>query len=198
MKRYDSILLRVFLYGLPVVAVLAFLADRYDWMRADQTAGYANLLNGAFGIMLAFWMGLALYLCVRLVVSESFREKVLVRLTFIRERDEREALLTGRATKAAFLMSLAVLIFLLCLSCLQVSVYRVPADQAIHGKTGMVTLGWGFSLRADSGGQIRKAPVQRQDIFTYTGLPLSSSAVILLLILWQIFSYNYTMRRLIR
>ncbi len=198
MKRRDSILFRFFLYGLPVVAVLALLAQRYDWMSAGPAAGHSNILNNAFGLMFAFWIGLALYLCFRLMVSESFREQVLARITFIRERDERESQLTGKAAKTTFLMSLAILIFLLCLSCLQVSVYRVPGDKAIHGKTGMVTLGLGFNVFEDEGKKNPGLAVQRQNIFSYTGLPISSSAVILLLIVWQILSYNCSMRRLMR
>ncbi|MCE5262529.1 MAG: hypothetical protein LLG97_03225 [Deltaproteobacteria bacterium] len=186
------------MYGLPVVAVLALLANRYDWMSAGPAAGHLNILNNAFGLMFASWMGLALYLCFRLMVSASFRDQVLAKITFIRERDERESQLTGKAAKTTFLMSLAILIFLLCLSCIQVSVYRVPEDKAIHGKTGMVTLGLGFNVFEDEGKKDPYLAVQRQNIFSYTGLPISSSAVILLLIVWQILSYNCSMRRLIR
>ncbi len=197
MKRYDSVLLRVFLWGIPVIAIMAFSAGYGDWKSADP-AGWLNLLNRGFGIILALWMGLALFLSLRLTLSEPLRDAVLTRLTFIRERDEREELLTGRATKATFLMSLAVLILLFGLSVIQVSVYRVPPERAIHGKTGMVTLGAGFSLLDQSERKITGAVVPRRDIFSYAGLPLSSSAVILILIVGQILFYNVSVRRLIR
>lgn len=197
MKRYDSVLLRVFLWGIPAIAILAFLAGYGDWTSADP-AGWQHLLNKGFGIILALWMGLALFLSLRLILSESLRDAVLARLTFIRERDERETILTGRATKATFLMSLAVLILLFGLSVIQVSVYRVPPDRAIHGKTGMVTLGVGFNLFDQAERKIPGAVVPRRDIFSYAGLPLSSSALILILIAGQILFYNISVRRLIR
>jgi hypothetical protein len=44
----------------------------------------------------------------------------------------------------AFLTSLAFLILLFCLSCFQVSIYRLPPEKAVDGKTGIVSLGLGF------------------------------------------------------
>jgi len=143
-------------------------------------------------------MTLSIYLSIRLLVSSSFREKVLAKLTFIRERDEREVLLTGKATKATFLASIAVLIFLFFLSCFQVSIYRVPPEKAVAGKTGFVSLGVGFNLLENPKQTATVDIVQKRDIFSYTGLPVSKTAVILLLILWQITAYNYAMRRMMK
>ena len=132
------------------------------------------------------------------MISGSFRNKVLAKLTCIREGDEREVMLTGKAIKTTFLTSLAILIFLFCLSCFQVSIYRVPPEKAVGGKTGMVTLGLDFSLLEGSKAVDADKTLQKTDIFSYTGLPLSSTAVILLLIIWKIISYNFSMQRLIK
>jgi hypothetical protein len=143
-------------------------------------------------------MMVSLYLSVRLMVSGPFRDQVIAKLTFIRERDEREALLTGKATRTTFLTSIAILILLFCLSCFQLSIYRVPPERAVDGKTGIVSLGVGFSL-LERPKQVRpEDTIQKKDIFSYTGLPVSSTTVILMLIVWQIVSYNYWMRRLIK
>ncbi|MFH1079821.1 MAG: hypothetical protein V1766_06115 [Pseudomonadota bacterium] len=198
MKRFDSMLLKVFLYGLPLVALLAVFSYLYSAGVVSHDTVYARLLNSFAGLVFAMWMTLAIYLSFRLMVSGSFRDQVITRITFIRERDEREALLTGKATKATFLTSLAILIFLFCLSCFQVSIYRVPQDKAIDGKTGIVSLGLGFNL-LEQGKQDRpEDTIQRVNIFSYRGLPVSSTTIILLLIIWQVISYNYSMRRLMK
>ena len=198
MIRFDVMLLKVFLYGLPGVAAFGIFAYSYSAGFVDRGAAGTGLLNASSGLVFALWMVLALYLSVRLILSGPFRDQVMARITFIRERDEREALLTGKATRTTFLMTIALLIFLFGLSCFQVSVYRVPPDKAVDGKTGMITLGLGFSL-LEQGSQDRPAKaVERQDIFTYRGLPLSSASIILLLILWQVVAYNCTMRRLMK
>lgn len=198
MKKLDSTLLKVFLYGLPLVIVFAVFAYCYSEGVVARGAGYIRFLNNFAGLVITAWMTLTVYLSVRLMVSGPLRDQVIARITFLRERDERESLLTGKATKAAFLTSLAILIFLFCLSCFQVSVYRVPPDKAVDGKTGFVSLGLGFSLLESDKQEHRTDAIQKEYLFDYRGLPLSSETIILLLIIWQIVSYNYSMRRLMK
>jgi len=193
MKRMDSVLLKVFLCGLPVLAAAALLNYAFD---TGSAAGSLKVVYNASGFLYAAWMLLSVYLSVRLVLSGTFRDGVLARLTFIRERDEREALLTGRATKATLMTSLAILIFLFCLSCFQVSFFKLPPERALDGKTRGFSLGLNLSLLNNSGEKGPDATLKQYDVFSYSGLPISSSAVILLLIAWQIVSYNYTIRSL--
>ena len=196
MKRLDSILLKLFLYGLPVFIVFAAFAYVYSLGVVNHANVYLNVLNGFAGLVFALWMALALYLSVRLMVSGPFRDQVLAKLTFMRERDEREAILTGKAARTTFLTSLAILIFLFCLSCFQVSIYRLPPERAVDGKTGIVSLGLGFNFWEHSKQDNPSETIEKKDIFSYTGLPVSTATVILMLIAWQIISYNYSMRRL--
>jgi hypothetical protein len=196
MKRSDTMLLKVFLYGLPAVGILILYAYLNSLGVVNRASAFLSFLNGFAGLSFAAWMMLAVYLCIRLMSSEPFREQVIAKLTFMRERDEREVILTGKATRTTFMTSLAILIFLFCLSCLQVSIYRVPPEGAVNGKTGFVSLGLGFDLLEQTKQDRQKDPVQKKNIFFYAGLPLSSTALILLLIAWQIISYNYSIRRL--
>lgn len=198
MNRLDSILLKVFLYGLPIVLGYAIFAYSYDLETSAQVGGYIQALYDFGGFVFGAWMALSIYLSVRLMASEVFREKVLTKLTFIKERDEREVLLTGKAAKATMLTTIAILIFLFCLSCFQVSIYRVSAEQAVDGKTGIVSLGLGLGLLEKSKQEKAEEAVQKENIVSYTGLPITSSTVILGLLIWQIISYNYSMRRLMK
>jgi len=196
MKRLDFILLKIFLYGLPAIIVFGLFSGAQDPEVMARAAARVRLLYNSFGLFLALWIALAVYLSARLILSCSFREKVLTKLTFMKERDEREVALTGKASRATLLMSIAVLVFLFFLSCFQVSFFRVPPEKAIRGKTGMVTLG--FQLNLLERAKEREAGIdapRRTNIFSYAGLPISSTAVIILLIVWQIGLYNYTIRR---
>jgi len=195
MKRLDSTLLKVFGYGLPGVIVFAVFSYFYRSGFFEAASGRLGLLNALSGLVLALWMTLSLYLSVKLIVSGTFRDQVIARLTFIRERDEREAILTGKAARTTFLTSLALLIFLFCLSCFHVSIYQVPPEMAVDGKTGTVSLGLAFDIL---GNHRKEAMAGARDIFSYSGLPVSSTVVILFLIVWQIISYNYSMWRLTR
>jgi len=72
----------------------------------------------------------------------------------------------------------------------------VPEQRAVDGKTRFVSLGLGFSLLQDPRQDRPKDTIEKKDIFSYMGLPISSTTVILMLIISQILSYNYSMRRL--
>lgn len=198
MKKFDAIMLKVFLAGLPVLLAYAVFAYAYGPDVAAQAGGLITWLYNFGGLVFGSWMAVSLYLSGRLLLSGPFREKVLTRLTFIKERDEREAMLTGRAAKATMLTSLAILIFLFCMSCFQVSVVSLPPDKAIDDKTKVLSLGVSFNLLTDRPAKAAGEAAHDKGIINYTGLPVSSSAVILGLILWQIIVYNYSMRRLLR
>jgi len=198
MKRVDSILLRIFLYGLPLIVLLAIFSYSYNVETSVSAASYVTMIYNFAGIMFAIWMLLSIYLGIRLIFSESFREKVLTKLTFIKERDEREVMLTGKAAKKTMLTTLAILILLFCLSCFQVSVYSIPPEQAIDGKTKVISLDIKFNILASSPNNSSQEILPKQIILDYSGLPVSCSAVILGLIMWQIIAYNYSMRHLMK
>ena len=143
-------------------------------------------------------MTLSLYIGARLIFSSHWREEILTKLAFFKERDEREVFLSGRATKTTFLTSLAILICLLCLSVFQVSLYQVPPEKAVRGKSRTIALGLDLSLMEKE----RAKPPREQDAkdvfksyISYTGLPVSKTAILLFLIFWQIASYNYSIRK---
>ena len=197
MKRWDAGLLKGFLLGSPIVILYAAFSYSIDWKVAENSAGYLKFFYDLGGLVFGVWMILAVFLSVRLIVSAKFRETVLVKLTFTPERDERETLLVGKAAKATLLTSIALLILLFSLSCFQVSLYHLPPGQAVDGKTKAITLGVKLNLLEEASSPPEESR-QNRNIVSYTGLPVSSSCVILGLLIWQIAFYNYSMRRLMK
>lgn len=198
MKRLDLVLLRIFLYGLPLIILFAIFSYSYDVEANAFSGNYLETIYDFAGFVFGSWMLLSIYLAVRLIFSEAFRGKVLTRLTFIKERDEREIMLTGKAAKSTMLTTIAILIFLFCLSCFQISVSTIPPDQVVDGKTRELTLNLNFELLANLPKNESSGVMQKQNILDYTGLPISSSTIIFGLLIWQIIAYNYWMRRLLK
>lgn len=184
MKKWDLVLLKGFLYGLPLVVGYAVFAYSVEWQTVGQDR-WIRTVYDAGGLMLALWMLISVLISVRLVLSTQFREMVLAKLTFIKERDEREAYMTGRAAKDTMLTSMALLIFLFCLSCFQVSLHNLPPEQAIDGKTRAVSLGVKFELFDPATTKNTNESL----------LPFSSSSLLLGLLVLQVASYNYSMKR---
>jgi len=143
-------------------------------------------------------MILAVSLSLRLLFSGSFREATLAKLTLIKERDERESFLTGRAAKATMLASIAILIFLFCLSCFQVYYYTLPPEQVVEGKTKVISLGMRLDLFADEASKAADAAAGGKSLWSYSGLPFSSSSIILGLIIWQIGFYHFSIKRMMK
>lgn len=198
MKKIDLCLLRMFLYGLPVIGLLLFFSHSYNYETATADGGFIAQLYNFAGLMFAVWMLLAIFMGTRLMISGAFREKVLTKITFIKERDEREVMLTGKAAKTTMLTTLAILIFFFCLSCFQVSIYSLSPESVADGKSRVISLGLNFDLLENQPKEISQADLQKKNILDYVGLPISSSAVILGLIVWEIAAYNYSMRRLMK
>lgn len=197
MKKIDSIILKVFLYGFPVIIVMAVLLNMQKNLHLLNNAAF---LNDIFGIILMLWLILSVYLSIRLITSEALREKVLSKLTLIKESDEREERLTGKAMRATFLATIAILIILFFFSCLQFSLYKVDPQYAVNGKTGFVSIGFNLYLSDTDrieNNSTNSIPVKK-DIFSYNGLPVSNTFLILLLILWQIVYYNLSMKRFLK
>ena len=199
MKKIDSVVLKVFLYGLPVAVAMAIFAS---WVNPDSVSNQAQWTQRFYnlsGLIFGLWMLFSLYLSMRLTFSIPFRNAILTKISLMRERDEREAHFTGSATKNVFLSSLAVLIFILCLSVFTVSIHKLPPEKAINGKTGTISLGFSFGIWDGANTETNSPkPIEPQRGFDYRGIPVSKSGLILFLIIWQIAAYNYSMKRMLK
>ncbi|HWQ62042.1 MAG TPA: hypothetical protein VN521_07000 [Negativicutes bacterium] len=173
MNRFDTVILKVFLGGIPVVVGLCVLAAANGWGTSPAASSGEQAANSIVGLLCGTWLVISLYLLARLLISGAFREKVLSRLTFIRERDEREAILTGKAAKTTMLTTLAILLVLFFLSCFRISAYNLPPEEAIGGKTKALTIGIGFSLLENPPQAAGGEAAPENTIVSYSGLPVS-------------------------
>jgi hypothetical protein len=195
MTKIDRVVLKIFLYGLPLAIGLAIFFSCFDSRTIETEPDAVRSLYNLSGLIFAVWILLSVFVSLRLVFSKILRNEILPKLIFFRERDEREVQLSGRATRNSFLIMLAISICLLCLSIFTVSVYRIPPDQAINGKTCKISLGLSLNLLAKPNETNTAHEPVAVNYFTYTGLPITNIAILLFLILWQTVSYNYLIRR---
>jgi hypothetical protein len=138
-----------------------------------------------------FWFAMLVVFLVLLVAVPSAREIALRRLANLRDRDEREQLITGRAARAAYVSTLSLLILALFLSVFTLNVSRAP--EGTVGKRGSISIGLGFRM-FDEPREVRAADGTTV-VFESNDLPLSKSALILLFIAWQLASFNWSARR---
>lgn len=157
----------------------------------NATTG-SGLLWDIFGWHMMFWFVCGLYFLFALLLSTSLREVVLSRVTKSEERDERESLISGRASKSTFLLTLATLIVLLFFSGLKVSFYKPSPEERLNGTKGHISLGYTadfFKVKE------MKTEDNKGISVNYSGLPFTTETILFLLILVHVSGYHLFRRR---
>lgn len=163
----------------------------------NELHGSESLLWDIFGWHFIAWFVLLVYFVVSLVFWGTFREKILATLTRSEERDERESYISGRASKATFYSTLAVLILLFFVSGLHIHIYKKPQEEAIDGKRGTISIGYKFEFINSAKKNADEIPNKNENIFTLDGIPFTQESILLFLILFHTTSYHvFTRRRL--
>jgi hypothetical protein len=158
----------------------------------DQNSIFATIAWEILSWNLMLWfVGLFAFL-VALVFSSEAREATLTRLANIKDRDEREKYITGRAARSAYLSTLSIMILLLVLSVVNLKVTNLPDGAQADGKTKAVSIGINLSLTDDTQLGTDK---KEQALVESKGIPLSKTAIIFALLTWQLFMFNRTARK---
>ena len=140
---------------------------------------------------LMLWFSVLIFFLTLLLFSQEAREKTLKRLANLKERDERDQYITGKASRAAYISTLSLLIFFLFFSIFSLNIYRAPKSEVPNGNTGTVAIGLHFNLLDKS--RVETSPTG-QVIFESKDIPLSKTAILLILMLWQLLTFNFTAR----
>lgn len=175
------------LYSIPViifVGVWSSFQNEKEILELNNTFIYVVREITSWYFILWF-IGL-LYFMFALTFSPKMRNMLLIKLTRIKERDEREVLITGEISKKTFLATLWILIILLFVSILNIDIGKIPKDQVVNGKEHRISIGLHFKLIENRS--------ETDSIFSVNGLPLSNQGLIFLLLLWQIGCYRYLSR----
>ncbi|MBI4061053.1 MAG: hypothetical protein HY403_06450 [Elusimicrobia bacterium] len=112
MEKIDRLLAflhRAVLAYLAVFTVPALLA----FFCLDLTPGFARIMERLAPVwmgLMSLWFLSAAYFCCCLILSGGFREALLTRLSGFKERDEREEIVTAKAARSVFLVTLGFLI----------------------------------------------------------------------------------------
>ena len=107
--RLLAFLHRVVLAYLAIFAVPALLA----FFLLDITASGVRVMESLMPVwmwLMSLWFLSAAYFCGRLILSGSFRETLLTRIAGFKERDEREEIVTAKAARSVFLVTLGCFI----------------------------------------------------------------------------------------
>lgn len=190
LNRFDRYSLKYFMYTAPVFIIFMTWAAYNFAGVADKTT-----LNGGVWDYFAWffipWVLILLYVVTKMLFSKSFRDTTMARLAGIKERDEREAVVAGNAAKYSFLSTFALLLFMLVFSVTTFNLEKLV--QPTPTKNGSFAIGFGMKVLDD------KAYVHEVkdgvEKYNYSSIPLSKPFMIILLMVWQIGTYQLVARR---
>jgi hypothetical protein len=139
------------------------------------------------------WFAVLILFLVSLVLIPNCRNTTLQRLANMKERDEREEIITAKAAKFSFVAVLSLIILLLFFSMFSIQISRLPADQAINGKTGTLSVGMNFNLLEN---QVKSEKISSDRIiFETKDIPLSKSGILLVILVWQMMTFHLRARK---
>ena len=197
MKIFQKIVIGFVFYAFPLI----FLLFICTVIKEPDFGSYSHDIYSTFMLFLLFvcaiWTLVTLGLTISMFFSQALRNSVLARLSGMRERDEREVQIVGKALKSTYLSSMTILLCLLSISFIQVTFSRKSPDNLSPGELPRaISLGYKAKL-SDSEAIVTKK--EGYDIFfQYNGVPLSTTALILFLLIWQIVSYRYVSRKALK
>jgi len=192
MKKTFNVIQNYLLIASPFVVATMIWSSFLSFGRPENPTPALSMLWELLSGNLMLWFVLLIVYLAFIVFYAPSRESVLKKIANIKERDEREAYITGKASRATFISTLSVLILLLFASTFQVTISKLPAQEVYEGNTKMLSLGFDMSLWDTETTQKKDS---NEVIFETKKLPLSKSSLILLLIVWQVAAYNWNVRK---
>lgn len=197
MKIFQKIIIGFVFYAFPLILLLFICAIiKKPDLESIPYNNYSIFIL-VLGVICVFWTLTALGLTISMFFSKALRNTVLARLSGMKERDEREVQIVGKALKSTYLGSMTILLCLLSISFIQITFSKKSADHLAPGELPRsISLGYAATLFDTDAIVVKK---EGYDIYIqYNGVPLSTTSVILFFVIWQIASYRYVSRKALR
>jgi len=174
-----------------VLAGMVFSRYFSDNNNLQQSSHVVKVLWELLAWNLMLWFVVLIAYLIMLVVMQSVRDSTLRCLANLKERDEREVYITGKAARTAYISTLSLMICLLFFSVFSVRVSKDQlGDSTKENQKKTLSISMGFSLF-----EVSETAGNRGVLFNSKSHSLSSSSVILILMCWQLFVFNLAARR---
>jgi len=194
MNRFIRYLQNYLMIGLPFVVICIVWGSlgANNMEKALNYSPFTKMIWSGFGYNIMLWFTLLIVYLFALVLIPSVREKTLRRLANMKERDEREQYITGKASRAAYISTLSILILFLFISLFSFNVIKTPADKAGHHYRA--SIGMHYTMLNSS---VAPSPAKNAEeiLFDTNQYTLSSSSILLILLAWQLFIFNRAARK---
>ena len=177
---YISLVLTVFL----LVLSLWFYVKDLDPTLMDQETAIAAVA----GVAVIAWLISGIYLLVKLIYVQGFRDQLFLSLSKASERDERELIVSGEAARKSIVTTMAFIFIIMFASLVNVKVAKKHDEQL--EKKGYVQVGLGIA---------KKDTLKDETVlFKYNMSEVPSFIFVVFILAIMLTSYRYHFSRLIK
>jgi hypothetical protein len=124
MNLFKKIIIGFVFYTFPLAIVDYLIIGLYE----NSIIPHTGVLEIWTLIPAAFWTLITFFLTIAMFFSKRLRNDVLAKLSGMKERDEREVQIVGKALKATYLSTMTILLFLLIISLFDIRVEKKSVD----------------------------------------------------------------------
>lgn len=191
MNKLNFYIQKYLIWALPVVVLTVIWSLFQSDLEIRQQGSFAltALWEVMSWVLMVWFLSLFIFM-VLLVFRKDTQEATIKHLAGIKERDEREQIIMGLAARRSFVATTALLIFLFFLSCFTLSIAKLP-DNSVDGKKSSLSIGFNFS----STDQKTTSSNDGKIMFEHHDIPLSKSAILLIVIVWQVSVFRFKARQ---
>ena len=191
-------------YTFPLTLIAFFIIPKPQGpAKSEEVVNYIlNAISSSTLYRIAFaqfvlWILISWLFSITMFFSRNNREIFLKKLSGIKERDEREIQIVGKALRTSYLTTMTILLSLLFLSMFH---FEVAVNSADTIESGQERGYWGVGLAYNpiNPWAITTQKEGYDSYFSYYGLPISPPSLILLLLIWQIVSFRVVSRRALK
>lgn len=156
-----------------------------------------SLIYDILGVGTIIWILFLVYLVFALTLQEPLRNSFVRWIAGIKENDERETYIAGQTSKKTFIFMTAFIVLLIFLSIIRIEIYQNKTPDLNGKKNGEVRLG--MAIKFIEGQSDDKTPetidLERNYFVHYKGFPLAVDGTLILVGLFQIFTFYYFSRK---
>ena len=140
------------------------------------------------------WFVTFILFIISMTIIPEIREKSLRCLANLKERDEREEYITGKAARSSYVATLSLTLLFLFFSMFNFHYSKI--EKSSPDKPGhSVTIGFGYNFFSETVTKTQ-TPDGVTPIFDSNSYALSGSTLLLILLGWQLLFFNLSARKL--
>ncbi len=192
MKKLNDYILKYIMFASPAVLAAVIWGALQSQKEVADCGMFIYGIWQVLSFNLMIWFVALIYMIAALVVSSELRNKLLVRIARIKERDEREGYIIAQSSRFSFFSTLALLILLFFFTTVDISVSKLPEGERIDGHRHQLSIGLSYKIF-----ETEKIQEQKKDvIFSTQSFPFTKQNMVLLVLFWHLGTFYYSSRKM--